>query len=271
MPRTSKSRGRQDNYAALQPLMLDEQHRRLKARKIVAILDHFLGSLSGRRVLDIGCSGGVIADSLSRAGARVLGVDIDREGLAHARAAFPDAQFAFADGEALPLASGSVDVVVFNHIYEHVVHPERVAEEIRRVLKPGGAAYLGLGNRLIVIEPHYRLPFLSWLPRRVADRYVRATGRADDYHEQFETLPGLRRLFAGLHVWDYTLTAMAEPVRFGADDAVSPRVAAVVRRFPRLIGAAFHRFLPTYFWVGTTRPATPAGPPTAVPPGRVRT
>jgi SAM-dependent methyltransferase len=265
----STGRQRQENYAALQPLMLDERHRRLKARKIVAILEHFLGSVSGRRVLDIGCSGGVMADALTQRGARVLGVDIDREGLAYARSRFPEADFAFADGEGLPLRSQSIDVVVFNHIYEHVVRPDRVAAEIRRVLSPTGIAYLGLGNRLIVVEPHYRLPFLSWIPRRLADRYVRVAGKADDYHEQFLTLRGLKRLFGGFDLWDYTLTTMAEPQRFGADDAVGPRVAAIVRRFPRLVQKTVYPLLPTYFWIGTIGDRAPAGPPASVPPARI--
>lgn len=249
--------------------MLDERHRRMKARKIVAILEHFVGSLKDRRVLDLGCSTGVIADELTRRGCRVLGVDIDREGLAHAHRRFPQARYALADGEALPARSESFDIVVFNQIYEHTVHPDQVVEEIRRVLLPGGAAYLGLGNRLIVVEPHYRLPFLSWLPPRAANRYIRAAGKAGHYHERFLTLRGLKRLFRGFAVWDYTLTAMAEPERFGTSDLVGPRLAAIVRRFPRVLRKTVHRLLPTYSWIGTNADATPAGPLSAVPPTRV--
>ena len=66
--------------------------------------------------------------------------------------------------------------MVLNHIYEHVVDPDAVLREIRRVLAPDGVVYLGLANRLGVVEPHYRLPFLSWLPHGpLADRYVRAS------------------------------------------------------------------------------------------------
>ena len=76
------------------------------------------------------------------------------------------------------MADGSVDVCVFNHIYEHVVDPDAVMAELHRVLADERVLYLGLGNRLGVMEPHYRLPFLSYLPRPMADRYMRVTGRA---------------------------------------------------------------------------------------------
>jgi ubiquinone/menaquinone biosynthesis C-methylase UbiE len=192
-------------YSESQLLMHDESGRRTKAQKMIRVLTHFLGveSLEGLTAVDLGCSTGFIADELRRAGAAVIGVDIDAPGLAAARARFPAGiAWALADGVALPLQDASVDLVVFSQIYEHVVDPDAVVAEIRRVLKPGGAAYLGLGNRLTLVEPHVRLPLASWLPPKLADRYVRATRRGDRYHERFRTKPGLRRLVHGLHVWD---------------------------------------------------------------------
>jgi SAM-dependent methyltransferase len=156
--------------------MLDEQHRRAKARKILAVLHHYLGrdDLAGLIALDIGCSAGFIADELAHDGADTIGVDIDEPGLAAAQRSFGrQVRFVLTSGDALPFPDDALDVVVFNHIYEHVVDPDAVLTEIHRVLKPAGVAYLGLGNKYQVMEPHYRLPFLSWLPQRAADSYVR--------------------------------------------------------------------------------------------------
>ena len=58
---------------------------------------------------------------------------------------------------------------------------------MHRVLADNGVLYLGLGNRLGIIEPHYKLPFLSYLPPSLADRYVRASGRADHYYERMNS------------------------------------------------------------------------------------
>lgn len=261
-------RGKQLAYSELQTKMLVEHERRAKGAKIISVLTHFRGrpDLSGLTVLDLGCSTGFITHELHRAGARVTGVDIDEPGLARARDRFGgQISFVCADGEALPWPSGSIDAVVFNHIYEHVVDPDAVMAEIRRVLRPEGVAYLGLGNRLGILEPHYKLPFLSWLPYGLADRYVAVTGRAERYHERFRTRPGLRRLCRGLRVWDYTYTVLAESARFGASDMVPGPLAAA----PPALWTALAPVIPTFVWVGTPGTATPRGAATRVAPTRV--
>lgn len=257
-------------YSEAQALMLDEPSRRAKAQKMAAILQHFLGTadLSGLFVADVGCSGGIVADELARAGATVVGLDIDRPGIAKAQAQFgASVRFIVGDSQAIPLRDGAVDIVICNHVYEHVVAPHALMAEIRRVVRPTGAVYLGLGNRLGVMEPHYRLPFLSWLPRPLAHRYVRASGRADHYHEAFATRPGLRRLVAGMHVWDYTLTALTAPATFAATDAVPGWVS----KLPLQVLRVLRPLLPTYLWIATTVPSSPQGPPQPVPPEPVTT
>src|SRR4051794_25908622 len=291
-------------YSEQMAAMRDEAGRRRKAAKILAVLRHVLGrddatGLAGLTVADIGCSQGFIADELAGAGAAgTIGVDIDVPGLAVAQSRFGGrVGFVCAAGEALPLPDASVDVAVFNHIYEHVVDPEAVLADVRRVLRPDGVLYLGLGNRLGVIEPHYRLPFLSYLPPAAADRYVRATGRADHYYERFRTRLGLRRLLAGGHVldltppvaahssgrfrprlglrrllagWhvlDYTLPVLAEPSAFAGDDLVPGPVS----RLPEPALAALLPLLPTYLWVASPSPLQARGRALRVAPRPVRT
>lgn len=259
-------------YSELMDAMLDETKRRQKAAKLLAVLRHALGrtqeqGLTGLVAVDVGCSAGFIADELAAAGATTHGVDIDEPGLARARRRFGGrVTFHRAPGSAMPFADGSVDVVVLNHIYEHVADPEAVAAEIRRVLRPGGVVYLGLGNRLGVVEPHYRLPFLSWLPHgAAADAYVRVFGRADHYYERFRTRRGLRRLFADFDCWDYTQPVLADAAAFSGEDVVP----GFVGRLPPAVLRALLPVVPTYVWVGFAGPRMPAGPPLRVPPRRV--
>jgi SAM-dependent methyltransferase len=262
-------RSDQLEYSNIQQLMQDEAHRRGKARKVIAVLEHFLGgSLAGQRVLDLGSSAGFVSSEIARHGAHVVGSDIDRPGLARATVSFGhEVAFVCARGERLPFSDGALDVVVFNHIYEHTIDPVPVMQEIERVLRPGGAVYLGLVNRLGVIEPHHRLPFLSYLPPALADRYVRLSGRGDRYHERLRTRPALRRLAGGLTVWDYTISVMAEPSRFAADDVVHGWRAHLPARALSLATP----FIPTYLWIGVKGERGPVGPALAVPPRRVPT
>ena len=261
----SGDREEQLAYSEIMAKMLDEQGRRQKAAKIVAVVRHALGveSLAGLRAVDVGCSAGFIADELALAGAQTSGVDIDEPGLAKARARFGErVDFRLARGEDLPFDDDSVDVAVLNHIYEHVVDPEAVVADIHRVLKPGGLLYLGIGHRWQVLEPHHRLPFLSWLPQGAADRYMRLTRKGQHYYEKYSTPAGLRRMFAAFDVWDYTLPVLADAAAFAGQDVV-PRW---VGRLPEPVLAATLPVVPTYIWVAFRDPGAPSGPRLRVAP-----
>ncbi|HEX8497597.1 MAG TPA: methyltransferase domain-containing protein [Actinomycetales bacterium] len=258
-------------YSEQMAAMRDEAGRRRKAAKILAVLRHVRGvdDLSGLTVADVGCSQGFIADEMAGAGAsRTYGVDIDVPGLRVAQSRFGErVQFVCSAGEALPFPDASVDVAIFNHIYEHVVDPDAVIADVKRVLKPDGVLYLGLGNRLGIMEPHYKLPFLSWLPQGPADRYVRAFGRADSYYEQYRTRWGLATMLAGWHVLDYTLPVLGDPSAFAGDDMVP----GLVSRLPEKALAATIPLVPTYIWVASPSALTPAGPALRIAPRVVAT
>lgn len=118
-----------------------------------------------------------------------------------------------ADVERLPLPDDSLDFVLMNHLYEHVSNPAELFREAFRVLTPGGGVYVSAGSRLALIEPHYRLPFLSWLPRPAASAYLRLSGRGHAYEGiRFMTYGPLYRLMsqAGFTVHDITEHAIDE-------------------------------------------------------------
>lgn len=255
-------------YSDLQPKMHDEQSRRRKARKIGAVVQHFLGrdTLEGLVLLDVGSSTGFIADELRATGATVIGIDIDVPGLISARRRFGSAfQLTCADGARLPFPDRSIDLVVFNHIYEHVVDPDAVMAEIRRVLRTDGIVYLGFANRYTVIEPHYRLPLLSWLPPSAADRYVSASGRAPRYYERLRSRRDLLRMCTGLSLWDYTYTVLGDPRAFFADDMVPGPLIGAPHQLWRLLTPV----LPAFIWLGTPGLTSPAGRATRQPPSRL--
>ncbi len=249
-------------YSELQGKMLDEAGRRTKARKIRSVLHHFLGrdDLHGLAALDIGCSTGFIADELAADGAKTTGADIDVPGLERARENFGGrVEFICASGDDMPLPDNSLDIIVFNHIYEHVVNPDAVVTEIHRLLKPNGVAYLGLGNKYQIIEPHYRLPFLSWLPQRAADAYVRRSGRSEEYYENFRTRAGLKTMLRGFHVLDYTIPVMARPGMFGSGD----QVKGLVPKLPPVLLNGAIPIVPTFIWLASKQHMSPASRETA--------
>ena len=102
--------------------------------------------LRGARVLDLGSGSGYGARLLRDAGARVTGLDLDA---AAVRLAAPAVR---ASAECLPFADASFDAVVCFEMIEHVPRPERVADEIARVLGRNGIALVSTPDRSIYTD-----------------------------------------------------------------------------------------------------------------------
>jgi ubiquinone/menaquinone biosynthesis C-methylase UbiE len=106
----------------------------------------------GSRVLDIGCGSALVADRLVDLPIHYLGLDYGGHHITYASKKYNDrrqrlsASFLNGAAEHLPLASGSVDVVVLSEVIEHLVRPELAVWEISRVLRPGGVLVLTTNN-----------------------------------------------------------------------------------------------------------------------------
>lgn len=222
--------------------LVDGAARARKAEKIAAVLSAAGAKLETERLLDIGCSQGVILGRLATMGGFVVGMDMDFAGLVITRTTGLAA--VCGDGERLPFADGCFDIVVCNHVYEHTDHPEYLMAEIHRVLRPNGLCYFAGPSRYELIEPHYRLPLLSWLPRWMADRYVRWCRRGTCYDVQSYSYRALRRLIRKFNVEDYTDAVLRDPVRYCADDLLPPGsvklwLARLVYRRARVVFPGF--------------------------------
>ena len=79
-----------------------------------------------------------------------------------------------------------------------------------RVLDRGGVCYLAVPNKWVLLEPHFRLPFLSWIPERLRDPYVRAARRGERYDCNLPTRGRAAALFraAGFDHEEVTVPAM---------------------------------------------------------------
>jgi 2-polyprenyl-6-hydroxyphenyl methylase/3-demethylubiquinone-9 3-methyltransferase len=122
----------------INPLRLDYVERR--------------AALTGARVLDVGCGGGLLAEGLAERGAHVVGIDLARENVAAAEA--------HAAGRGLPIeyrcvdvervaaeAPASFDIVTCLEMLEHVPEPARVVAACAAAVRPGGAVFFSTINR----------------------------------------------------------------------------------------------------------------------------
>jgi len=244
----------QRDFSALHPeTMFDEPGRLQKARKTVAILLDALrcdGIEAGQtRLLDIGCSTGILTRHYAEYFGQVVGIDIDDGAIEWAirNRCADNLSYRVGDSMDLPFAQNEFDLVTCTHIYEHVPDAQRMLNEIYRVLRPGGMCYFAAENRLRIWDGHYNLPLVTVFPKPIADLYVRFSGRGQQRYETHRTLEGLRRLVQSFDVTDYTGEVVRDPWRFEATDMVVP--GSLTQRAANATLTFAYWAFPTYLWV----------------------
>lgn len=109
--------------------------------------------LNGKTVLDVGCGGGILADSMARRGAQVLGIDLAAKALKVARlhameVATEGVDYREISAEALAAERpASFDAVTCMEMLEHVPDPASVVQACSTLVKPGGWVFLSTVNR----------------------------------------------------------------------------------------------------------------------------
>jgi SAM-dependent methyltransferase len=239
-----------DRYAFLH----EPEGRRRRGLRILAALEAFGGiDVRSARLLDIGCSAGLMTDAMATR-AEVVGVDIDAEAIRHAAGRGGAARYAIARGERLPFRDATFDAVVCNHVYEHASDPFALMRETHRVLRAGGACYVAAGHRLQLIEPHHHQPLLSWLPRPIASAWLRRLGRAARYEERFVAPWRLAALFEPFAEVAFVSPQMLrEPERYALDQIT--RGPAAFRAMLGAFAPIAARLAPT--WIYVLRKARP--------------
>ena len=112
-------------------VLKDVKGRTQKFEKIISVLQDFNPGTQSLNCLDIGCSSGIITSLLGDRFRMAIGMEIDQEAIQYAKhhSSSPRVQFLAADSMALPFQDDSVDVIVCNHIYEHVPYADQMMDE----------------------------------------------------------------------------------------------------------------------------------------------
>ena len=132
-----------------------------------------IASLQGKRVLDVGCGGGILSESMSQQGAQVIGIDLGEKALKvaqlHSLESGVQVDYRLVAVERLAEeAPESFDVVTCMEMLEHVPDPAAIVAACTRLVKPGGTVFFSTINRnpkaylFAVIGAEY---VLNMLPR----------------------------------------------------------------------------------------------------------
>ncbi|WP_434132317.1 bifunctional 2-polyprenyl-6-hydroxyphenol methylase/3-demethylubiquinol 3-O-methyltransferase UbiG [Methylocaldum sp. GT1BB] len=133
--------------------------------------------LEGKRVVDVGCGGGILSEGLARAGAEVVGIDLAEELLdvakSHADESGIGVDYRRVSAEALAEAeSDSFDIVTCMEMLEHVPDPASVVRACAKLVKPGGRVFFSTLNRklkaylLAIVGAEY---LLNMIPKGTHD------------------------------------------------------------------------------------------------------
>jgi 2-polyprenyl-6-hydroxyphenyl methylase / 3-demethylubiquinone-9 3-methyltransferase len=141
------------------------------------------GGLEGKHALDVGCGGGILAEAMATAGAKVIGIDLSDKALSVARLhqleSGVEVDYRLISAEALAAEQpGSFDIVTCMELLEHVPDPASTIAACATLVKPGGLVVFSTINRnpkaylFAVIGGEY---LLRLLPRGTHDyaRFIR--------------------------------------------------------------------------------------------------
>ncbi|MDF7669849.1 bifunctional 2-polyprenyl-6-hydroxyphenol methylase/3-demethylubiquinol 3-O-methyltransferase UbiG [Orbaceae bacterium ESL0721] len=128
------------------------------------------GTLAGKKVLDVGCGGGILSESLAKLGANVTGIDLAEESLLvardHAKQSSLNIIYKNIAIEDLAKEGEAYDIITCMELLEHVPDPSSIIQACAKLLKPDGKLFLSTINR------NYKAKFLLILGAEYIARLV---------------------------------------------------------------------------------------------------
>jgi 2-polyprenyl-6-hydroxyphenyl methylase/3-demethylubiquinone-9 3-methyltransferase len=161
-----------------------------------------LASLSGKRVLDVGCGGGILSESMYFKGADVTGIDLGEKALnvakLHQLESGAKVSYILTSVEQLALEQpASFDIVTCMEMLEHVPDPASIVAACAKLVKPGGAVFFSTINRnpkaylFAVLGAEY---ILNMLPKGTHDyaKFIKPSELSNWVRQSGLTVAGMR-------------------------------------------------------------------------------
>ena len=201
------------------------------------------------RVLDLGAGMGGFAVAMQRAGERIIAFDYNFAycEISRTRARRYDLSLPalVGAGEALPFADASFHVVTCWDVLEHVQEPKHLLGEIARVLDANGFAFMTVINRYALVDPHYHLRFVNYMPRALGEKYIAMRQRTKN-----SALRDKQKL-SEMHYYTYDGFAKFA-AQFGFEIQDLNRAKSRFQKYPRAVGNILYDSWRT-FGMGTYR------------------
>jgi 2-polyprenyl-3-methyl-5-hydroxy-6-metoxy-1,4-benzoquinol methylase len=124
------------------------------------------------------------------------------------------------------------DLIISLTVFEHMPNRNKSFKKMFELLKPGGFIYLTAPNKYWLFEQHYGLPFLSWLPLPLANKYLQLTKNVASYEDCSYSLGfvGMKKFFNKFPcIYEFILPFDPDGAYFGC--ASEDHMRAFVRKF----------------------------------------
>lgn len=224
-------------------------YREQQAEKILAIIKDYFGhkDFHNFRCLEVGCGTGKISRYFADKVKGIWGIDISTDlFVKDLLKELPNLGLSQSDGAHLPFQDSSFDMILLPQVYEHTLKQKALLAETYRVLRPGGVCFFSGPNKLQLIERHYFLPFLSWLPNKWSTAYLRLTSKGEEYDIYPRTFWFLKELTKEFTRIDYTTQIIHNPGKFGLRERFG---RLNLTWMPIWVIRIFEPIFPNYNWI----------------------
>lgn len=126
----------------------------------ITTFKHLVDGQEFKKILDVGCASGILTNKVWEIfpESKVTGVDVYKRFINYGKRKYPNIQFVAADAHKLPFKSNYFDLVICYETIEHVVNPNLVLKELRRVVKKDGLVIVAMDSGSLA----FRLVWWLW-------------------------------------------------------------------------------------------------------------
>ena len=128
------------------------------------------------KILDWGCGKGELVKFLNDCGFDCYGIDIDNlkigKTLINGNKSLKGRIHIIQDNNLTSFESNYFDLILTNQVIEHISNKESFIREVKRVLKKGGFSYNILPAKHRILEVHFKMPLVHWLPKNEIRKYL---------------------------------------------------------------------------------------------------
>jgi ubiquinone/menaquinone biosynthesis C-methylase UbiE len=177
----------------------EAQRAQDRIKSILAIARNLgIAPKPGQRILDFGCGRGYYTATLREMGLQAYGCDVWMrcdEADAICQRLYRENLFSIVslDQYRLPYPDAHFDLILSDHVFEHVLDYDSTLREMRRVLRPGGTSLHVFPSRYRLIESHIKIPLAGCFRARPWFGLWHALGRGGDFHTATESFNWVNR------------------------------------------------------------------------------